>query len=310
MTTGRRISNTLEMVALRSVVAFLRVLPWSIATRLGASLGSLGYRPLGIRRKVVERQVAGAFPDLPKSEVDRIAFESYRHLGRSTIETALLPYRGARGVLELVESVSGWEHMEAGLAAGKGVVLAAGHFGNWELLGSYLAARGVPIDAIVRAMANPAFDRYLNATREEIGMTVIYDRDAVRRTPRSLREGRVVAFVADQGVLGLASTFVPFFGRPAKTPRGAAVFALRFNAPVVFAVAVRKPSGLYHISVEPVEIEQTGDRDADVDKIVAKYTGILESWVRRYPEQYFWHHRRWRRQPPDTPPELRDPVAD
>jgi Kdo2-lipid IVA lauroyltransferase/acyltransferase len=306
----RELSNKMELVALRSVVTILRLLPWKIATSFGSALGSLGYRPLGIRRKVVERQIAGAFPELPKSEVDRIALDCYRHLGRSTIETALLPYRGAKGVLGLVESVSGWEHMEAGLAAGKGVVLAAGHFGNWELLGSYLAARGVPIDVIARAMANPDFDRYLNATRAEIGMTVIYDRDAVRRTPRSLREGRVVAFVADQGVLGLASTFVPFFGRPAKTPRGAAVFALRFNAPVVFAVAVRKPNGLYHISVEPVEIQQTGDRDADVDSIVARYTGILESWVRRYPEQYFWHHRRWRRQPPDTPPELRDPVAD
>ncbi len=305
-----RVGHKLEMIALRSVVTFLRILPWRVATSFGASLGALGYRPLGIRRKVVERQIAGAFPNWPKSEVDRIAYECYRHLGRSTIETALLPYQGAKGVLALVESVSGWQHMETGLAAGKGVVLAAGHFGNWELLGSYIAARGVPVDAIVRSMANPDFDKYLNATREEIGMTVVYDRDAVRRAPRSLREGRVVAFVADQGVLGLASTFVPFFGRPAKTPRGAAVFALRFNAPVVFAVAVRKPNGLYHISVEPVEIEQSGDRDADVDGIVAKYTGILESWVRRYPEQYFWHHRRWRRQPLDTPRELRDPVAD
>ena len=305
-----RVSHKLEMVALRSIVAILRLLPWKMAAAFGSSLGALGYRPLGIRRKVVERQIAGAFPEMSSEEVDRIALECYRHLGRSTIETALLPYRGKKGVLDLVESVSGWEHMEAGLADAKGVVLAAGHFGNWELLGSYIAARGVPIDVIVRAMANPDFDKYLNATREEIGMNVVYDRDAVKKTPRSLRDGRVVAFVADQGVLGLASTFVPFFGRPAKTPRGAAVFALRFNAPVVFAVAVRQPNGLYHVSVEPVEIESSGDRDADVDAIVRKYTGILESWVRKYPEQYFWHHRRWRRQPLDTPPELRDPVAD
>lgn len=307
---NRWLMHKLEMIALRGVIAGLRLLPWSSATALGARIGALGYRPLGIRRKVVERQIAGAFPHFLQPEVERIAKGAYLHLGRSTIETALLPSRGAKGVLDLVDSVEGWEHMEAGIAGGKGVVLAAGHFGNWELLGSYLAARGVGIDVIVRSMANPDFDRYLNATREKIGMTVIYDREAVRRTPRSLREGRVVAFVADQGVLGLASTFVPFFGRPAKTPRGAAVFALRFNAPVVFAVAVRKPGGRYHVAIQPVEIDSTGDRDADVDRIVETYTGILESWVRRYPEQYFWHHRRWRRQPPDTPPELRDPAAE
>lgn len=306
---NRWLSHKLEMIALRGVIAFLRLLPWKTATSLGAKLGALGYRPLGIRRRVVERQIAGAFPSLAKTDVDRIARGAYLHLGRSTIETALLPSRGANGVLELVDSVEGWEYMEAGIEGGKGLVLASGHFGNWELLGSYLAARAIPIDVIVRSMANPDFDRYLNATREKIGMTVIFDRDAVRRTPRSLREGRVVAFVADQGVLGLASTFVPFFGRPAKTPRGAAVFALRFNAPVVFAVAVRKPNGRYHVAIQSVEIAETGNRDADVDKIVETYTGILESWVRRYPEQYFWHHRRWRRQPPDTPPELRDPAA-
>ena len=139
-------------------------------------------------------------------------------------------------------------------------------------------------------------------------MAVVKDTDAVRRTPRSLRAGRAVAFVADQGVMGLASTFVPFFGRPAKTPRGAAVFALRFNVPVLFVVALRKPNGKYRIVVERVEAPPTGDREKDVDAIVARFTQLLEKWVRAVPEQYFWQHRRWRRQPPDTPPELRDPA--
>ena len=107
--------------------------------------------------------------------------------------------------------------------------MVTGHFGNWELAGAYVAARGIPLDAIVRGMANPLFDAYINHTREEMGMTIVHDSEAVRRTPRSLRAGRAVAFVADQGVLGLASTFVPFFGRPAKTPRGAAVFAFAFR---------------------------------------------------------------------------------
>jgi KDO2-lipid IV(A) lauroyltransferase len=283
--------------------------PWKVATTLGGWIGQAGYWPLRIRRRVVERQIAGAFPELDARKVSALARRAYKHLGTATIETALLPALGKNGVMGLVGSVEGWEYMERGLAAGRGVVLVSGHLGNWELLGSYIAARGVKLDVIARGMANPEFDRYLTATREAIGMRVIHDQEAVRRTPRALREGHVVAFVADQGVLGLASTFVPFFGRPAKTPRGAAVFALRFESPIVFSTAVRKPDGLYHVVVEPVEIDSSGDREADVDRIVAKYTATLESWVRRYPEQYFWHHRRWRRQPADTPPELRDPAA-
>ncbi|HTR77964.1 MAG TPA: lysophospholipid acyltransferase family protein, partial [Gemmatimonadaceae bacterium] len=105
-----------------------------------------------------------------------------------------------------------------------------------------------------------------------------------------------------------ASTWVPFFGRLAKTPRGPAVFALRLGAPVLFAAAIRLPSGRYRMVFEPVEATITGDRDSDVDRIVAASTETLERWVRQVPEQYFWHHRRWKHQRPGTPPELGDPL--
>ena len=276
---------------------------------MGEKLGALGYRPLGIRKRVVERQIAAAFPELGPRAVKDLARESYEHLGRTFIESALLDSLGPDGLQQLVETVEGWEEIEEVMAKGKGAVMVTGHIGNWELAGAYVAARGIPLDAIVRGMANPLFEAYINHTRETMGMTVVHDSEAVRRTPRSLRAGRAVAFVADQGVKGLASTFVPFFGRPAKTPRGAAVFALRFDVPVVFVVALRQPNGRYRIVVERIEAPQTGDRDRDVDAIVARFTEHLEKWVRAVPAQYFWQHRRWKRQPPDTPRELRDPSA-
>jgi Kdo2-lipid IVA lauroyltransferase/acyltransferase len=296
-----------EYAAVRGAVGVLDALSWRRAGALGARLGALAYRPLGIRRGVVERQVAAAFPELGRDEVLRIARAAYAHLGRVSIEAALLPSLGPAGVLDLFEGVDGWQAVESAMDAGRGLIFVTGHLGNWELGGAYVAARGVPLDAIARRMANPLFDRYLTATRSRLGMVVVHDAEAVRRTPRALRDGRAIAFLADQGVLGLASTYVPFFGRPAKTPRGPAVFALRLKVPVVFAVALRQPSGLYRLIVEPVTVEETGDRERDIDAIVAAYTAALERWVRRAPEQYFWHHRRWRRQPPGTPPELREP---
>ena len=193
------------------------------------------------------------------------------------------------------------------MRAGRGIILVTGHLGNWELGGAYLAARGIPVDAIVRHMANPRFDRYLNLTRASLGIRVVYDDQAVRQTPRALREGRLVAFLADQGVRGLASTFVPFFGRPAKTPRGAAVFALRLDAPVLFGAAIRQPNGRYQMAFEPVEVTRSGDRERDTDDIVARYTLALERWVRIAPEQYLWQHRRWRRQPPGAPVPTAEP---
>jgi KDO2-lipid IV(A) lauroyltransferase len=163
------------------------------------------------------------------------------------------------------------------------------------------------MDAVARRMGNPLFERYLTESRARLGVTVVPDSDAVRRVPRVLREGRTVGFLFDQGVKGLASTFVPFFGRPAKTPRGPAVFAIRYGAPVIFAAPIRQPSGRYLLHLEPVPVEETGDRERDVDLLMARCTEALERCVRRAPEQYFWHHRRWRRQPKDTPAELREP---
>ena len=297
-----------EYVALRGAVAAMERLSFSTAGRIGARIGSLGFSPLNIRRDVVERQLRAALPERDAADIERIARAAYAHLGRTSIETAILPSYSAAQIIDLFESVQGWELVEKKLALGKGLILVTGHLGNWELGGAYIAARGLPIDAVARHMANPLFDRYLTKTRERIGMTVIHDEDAVKRVPRALRTGHAVAFLFDQGAVGLASTWVPFFGRFAKTPRGPAVFALRLGAPVMFGVALRQPSGRYQLSFEPIEVVETGDREADVDRIVADYSSVLERWIRRAPEQYLWHHRRWKHQRPGTPPELGDPL--
>ena len=302
------INHRVQYGALRGVLTLLRGLGLRGASAVGASIGGLGYRPLRIRREVVERQVRSALPELPPEEVVRIARASYANLGRTTSETALLPSYDPARIIALFESVDGWSIVEERLARDKGLIIVTGHLGNWELGGAYVAARGVPMQAVARHMENPLFDRYLTRTRERIGMTIVHDDEAVRRVPRALRSGHAVAFLVDQGAVGLASTWVPFFGRLAKTPRGPAVFALRLGAPIVFGAALRQPSGRFRLSFEPIDTTSTGNLDGDVDRIVAEYTAVLEKWVRRAPEQYFWHHRRWKHQRPGTPPELGEPT--
>lgn len=304
---GTTLAHRLEYYGLRGAVAALNRLSLRRAGAIGQWIGALGYRPFGVRRLVVERQVRAAFPELDAAGVQRIARAAYESLARTTIETALLPAYSRGEVLALFERVEGWDLVERAVARGRGILFVAGHLGNWELGGSYIAARGVPIEAVTRRMQNPLFDRYLTDTRRQIGMTVIHDADAVRRVPRAVHERHAVAFLVDQGAVGLASAWVPFFGRYAKTPRGPAVFALRLDAPVIFGCALRQPDGRFVMYFEEVPVERTGDRDADIDRIVESYTATLERWIRRAPEQYFWHHRRWKHQRPGTPPELGDP---
>ena len=295
------LQHRLEYAGIRSIVFVLARVPFRVGSDIGAALGVLAYR-LGIRARVVETQIAFALPELDVAQIKRIARSSYENLGRTSIEAALMEGRSPADLIALFERVDGFEHFDAAIAAGRGGLLITGHLGNWELGGSYIAARGIPVDAIARHMGNRVFERYLTRVRERFGVKVVFDEHAVRHAPRSVRANRVVGFLSDQGVLGLASTFVPFFGRLAKTPRGPAVFALRLRVPVVLAIAVRQPSGKYRLIVEPVDVVDTGDREADTETLVAHYTARLEYWVREYPEQYFWQHRRWKYQPAGAPP--------
>lgn len=287
-----------EYAALRGAAGVLRGLGVRGASAVGARIGGLGFSPLKIRRDVAEDQIAKAFPEYAPAAVAGIARRSYQHLGRTAMETALLPSLTRDEIVALFEQVEGWNIVEERLARGHGLILVSGHVGNWELGGAYLAARGLPVSVVARHMANPLVDRYLTDTRERTGLDVIHDEVAVRRVPRALRAGRAVAFLVDQAVIGLASTWVPFFGRLAKTPRGPAVFALRLDTPVVFGGVLRLPNGRFRFSFEAVDVPRTGVLDDDVDAIVGSYTKVLESFVSKAPEQYLWQHRRWKHLPP------------
>src|SRR5438045_9631267 len=118
-------------------------------------MGMLGHQPFGIRRRVVEKQIAAAFPDLEHDDVVQLARQSYAHLGRTFVESALFDKLGKDGVLELVDEVEGWHHIDDAMSQGKGIVFVTGHIGNWELAGAYVAARAVPVDASASGVANP-----------------------------------------------------------------------------------------------------------------------------------------------------------
>lgn len=295
------VQHRLEYAAIRGVIAVLSLLPVRVAANFGGWLGRLAYKPFGIRARTVEAQLRFAFPHFTDDEVRRTALAAFDNLGRTSIESAVVTARGPRAIREYCP-IEGIEHLEAVRAAGTGALIVAGHTGNWELAGATIAAHGFKFSAVARHMGNPLFERYLTRVREASGLTVIFDDQAVRAVPRAVKEGHCIGLLADQGVLGLASTFVPFFGRLAKTPRGPAVFALRMQVPVLFAVGVRDERGRPRLVVEPMPVTVTGDREHDTETLVAQYTKRLEAHVTRYPGQYFWQHRRWKWQPEGAPP--------
>lgn len=250
---------------------------------------------LRIRRDVVDQNLLRAFPEKDVAWRERVARESYRHLGREGLAIAALGSRSAAEIRERTP-ITGWDRLKDAIDRGRGVVMVTAHFGNWELAGASLAVRGIGVDGIVQRQRNPFVDRDIVAVREALGFRVIDRRHASKLVLPALQEGRVVGFVADQDARR-NGVFVPFFGTPASTHRGAALFAIRSGAPLFVGVAIRRDDGTYDCRASEIEADRSGPLDAAVLRLTAAFTLRLEDEIRTAPEQYFWMHKRWKTRP-------------
>lgn len=303
----KRISlqHRLEFAGLRLLEIGLGALPKPIADRVGARIGDLLRWPLGIRRRMVEANVRRAFPDATPEWIDRVVRESYRHLGREVVSMLRLSQLDPAGVNAVVEVPDeDWAGFEEALAEGNGVILATGHYGNWEMAAAAVAARGVPIAAIVKAQSNRLVDAHIERARRRLGVETVDMARAPRRIPRDLAANKGIGIVGDQDARS-SGVWVDFFGVPASTYRGPALFALRYDAPVIAAVCRRLPDGRYRLSGKRIPVERTESLEADIGRVTAILAARLEAQIREDPTQYFWFHNRWRTRPPEEPASLR-----
>jgi KDO2-lipid IV(A) lauroyltransferase len=217
---------------------------------------------------------------------------TFRHAGVSYAELALWPALARDPDFIRIE---GLDVLQAALAAGRGCLVVTGHVGNWELLAARMATL-VPLTVVARKVNDDRFDALIRRFRGGAGMEIVLRDDprflaAVRD---ALGRGRVVALLIDQDSRG-GGVFVPFFGRPARTPPGAAVLALRTKAPVVAVAIRRRPERGHLITFSPVPTEVAGPEK--VRALTARFTAAVEAAIRRSPAEWVWWHERWRRQP-------------
>ncbi len=293
--------HRLEFMVFRVLSWMIVVLPEWLALSLCSALGWLGGVVFRIRRVDVDRHLAMAFPEQDSAWRTRIARASYRHLAREAAMAFRLSRMDPQEVVRRTD-MDGFEEFRVAVEEGVGAVVVSAHLGNWEVAGASAAARGVPMDVVAHRQKNPLFDRYLVKTRERLGLTVIVKNDAFRLALRSLSAGRVAAFVADQNIRK-RGVFVDFFGSPAATAKGPALFALRSGAPVFLGTAVRLPGwpSRYAVKVERVPVRRDAPAEEAILELTQRYTSILEQRIREAPEQYFWQHRRWKTRPSPEP---------
>ena len=245
-----------------------------------------------------------AFPDWDEPRVLRTARAVYRHFGQVLFDVLWLQDRPRETVLALVDYV-GHEHVDAAIAAGRGVVYVTAHLGNWEVLALAHSWRFGPVGMVVRTLDNPVLDARLAAFRRLGGNTLIYKQKALAQVLRRLREGGGAAFLVDQNVAASEGLFVPFFGRPAATTTVAAAVAVKTGAALLPARIETLPGGRYRARYEaPLALGLSDGRKDDVARLTREVTARIEDWVRANPEQWLWMHRRWKSRPPDPAPAL------
>jgi Kdo2-lipid IVA lauroyltransferase/acyltransferase len=283
----------LEYGGFRLFGGLAAALPHAGVKRLGESLGSLAWL-VGIRRGVTMDNLRRSFPEKSESERHRIAHGAFRSYGIAVAEMFWSARAGIEALRKVITPVN-LEVLQEAHAQGHGVILLSGHFGSWELsvtaLTHYLPA---PMTVIAQTQRNKRVDRFMTEGRERFGNRMVSMTNAPREVLKTLSHGGIVFLLADQSG-ARESPYALYFGRPAATHRGPAVFSLKSGAPIVFVLFVRKADGNYEARFERVDMSGLyGSTEEQVRELTQRHVSMLEKYVREHPDHWLWMHKRWK----------------
>lgn len=268
-------------------------LPLRLALLLGKGVGSLAFY-FSRRRKVVYVNLKAAFPESTAGERREWTKGMFQHLAMSGVEILRFPVLKKEAIDRLV-TVTGYDTYLEHRAQKKGLILLTAHLGNWELAQIIEAVRGRPLAVLAQRQKFKRLDDLLNSFREHYGSVSVGKGTGIRDLIRVLREGGTAGVLADQSG-GDSGVPVRFFGRLTTAPRGPIALALKHDVTVMPVFLVRREGPSHHLSfLPPLELVRTGDREKDIQANTETYVRILESYLRKYPSQWLWGHKRWKR---------------
>jgi Kdo2-lipid IVA lauroyltransferase/acyltransferase len=297
------VRERLEYALVWPAIKFMGVLPRPIARAIGIAIGLTVYHLHRRLRAVGMRNLELAFPKMPEGERRRLLRGEFVSLGRQFAEVCLFPRYTLENVSEVV-IYDGLENYERAMARGKGVLFLTGHLGAWELSAFAHSLHGHPLSIVMRPLDNPYIDELIQGYRTMHGNRTVSKDDFIRGLLSAMRAGEAVGILMDTNMTPPQGVFVNFFGIPAYTASGLARIALRTDAAVVPGFTtwdhkLRK----YILRFDPVlDLVRTGDDQADIVANTALFTSVIEDFVRRYPDQWLWLHRRWKTRPEGEPP--------
>jgi KDO2-lipid IV(A) lauroyltransferase len=294
--------ENLEYWLVLAVARSLGRMPRGLARLLAGGLAFAVYWSFGRLRRVGVRNLELALPELPIDERNRILRGVYIHLGWQLVEFCRMARYTA-------ENIQGWMRTEgldnylAAQARGKGVLIVTGHLGAWELSGFYHSLMGHTMGVVIRRLDNRRLDKLVNDNRCLHGNRMIHKDDFGRGLLTAMRAGQTVAILMDTNMTPPQGAFVKFFGLDACTATGLAHMARKTGAAVLPGFMLWEPGErryVLHFGPE-IEIPRTDDAAADILAATQLCTSAIEFWIRRYPDQWLWIHRRWKTRPVGEP---------
>ena len=287
------------------VLAVARTLGWMPRglARLAAGALTWGvYRALGRLRRVGLRNLELALPQLSIDDRKKILRGVYRHLGWQLVEFCRMTRYTRENTRRWIRT-EGLEHYLAAQARGKGVLVLTGHLGAWELSSFYHSLMGHPMGMVIRRLDNRLLDEFVNGIRCMHGNRVLHKDDFARGLLKAMHAGDTVGILMDTNMTPPQGVFVDFFGRKACTGSGLARVALKTGAAVLPGFMLwERAERQYVLHFGPeLNFAQTGDAEADIPAATQQCNEVLEAWIRRYPDQWLWIHRRWKTRPAGEP---------
>jgi KDO2-lipid IV(A) lauroyltransferase len=292
----------IEYAAAWTILKVVSLAPRTFALRTGQAVGALAQAVLPHLRRHAEINLRLAFPDLDEHERARIRRGAFRNLGRLLGEISQFPRLNRENISSIVV-YEGLENYINAVAEGRGVILLTGHIGAWELSVYAHSIYGHPMSFLARRVDNPLVERLAESYRARYGNRSIDKKGSVREVLKTLKSGGVVGILADLNTSREEGVFCDFFGVEACATAGVATLALRTGAVVLPGYMIWDENARIHrLHFEPpIETIDTGNQKEDVIANTARYAKVLESIIRRHPDQWLWIHRRWRTRPEGEP---------
>jgi Kdo2-lipid IVA lauroyltransferase/acyltransferase len=286
----------------RLLLKAFTLMPRSLADRAAKAIAWCGFQFARRQRIAGLQNLKMAFPESSALEREQILRGCFQNLGRLLVEFAHFPELNKANIVQHVVH-DGLENYLEGLRRGRGVIFMTAHFGAWEMSSFAHALYGYPLKFVVRPIDNPKVEELISRYRILSGNVPIQRKQAARDILKALRRNEAVGILFDQNTTRSEGVFADFFGTPAATTPSIALFALRTGAAVIPGFLIWDESLKKHrLRLDPpVELLETGDLSHDVLENTKRFNKILEGYIRQYPDQWLWIHRRWKTRPEGEP---------